>query len=196
MASETEATLLVCSEKPQQLMGEIAGLQSIGGYTLQDNGIEIIRDIYFDTTDLLLQKQKLAVLLRQINSSFKLTFKGPSRDVGKSSVKRTEIEEPWSEKALQNVMNELESRNIKLKQHESGDANQFDYEHDPLVVLKRLGLEIIQERVTERHAKNVVVAEDGRALAELALDSVTYHFGQRDIRVFEIEIEVKDGKSF
>ena len=68
----------------------------------------------------------------------------------------------------------------------------FDRVH-PLEVMTSLGLEVIQDRETHRQVRNIVfVGEESRsALAELAIDSVVYHFGDQQICHHEVEIEAK-----
>ena len=79
-------------------------------------------------------------------------------------------------------------RGIKLpEQH-----RDFDRVH-PLDVMTNLGLEVIQDRETQRQVRNVMpMGQEGEAiLAELAIDSVVYHFNDKAIRHHEVEIEAK-----
>lgn len=186
---EIEATLLIWSETPQVIVGQIARLTSIGNYRLLHQDSKTIYDFYFDTPDHALQTQKLALRVREIDTTRWITLKGPSRPVGRwGGVERLEIEAPWSQDALTRVVKELMDREIEVLQQ----RQKFDYAH-PLNVMSSLELEVIQRRECQRKVRNIVHTgeESGPVLAELAIDSVVYHFSNHQVRHHEVEIEAK-----
>lgn len=181
---EIEATLLVQSEAPEDLTAEISQLEKIGSWRVQKQPSLAIHDRYFDTADARLQQQRLSLRFRQINHESKLTLKGGGEETDWGALRRTEIESPWSLEALRNVLREIEG-------FESADITGLP-ESDPVAALQKLGLKIIQERKTDRTVRNILGSHD-TLLAELALDRVTYQFGQRQILHHEIEVEARGG---
>jgi len=97
---ELEATLLICSENPQEIVGQVASLTGIEDYRLLPQDPSKIHDIYFDTPDAFLNNKKIALRLRQIGTEQWITLKGPSYLTGWGSMERLEIEESWSKKSL------------------------------------------------------------------------------------------------
>jgi inorganic triphosphatase YgiF len=183
---EIEAALIIRSRNPQIVARKIAGLRSIADYRLLPQDSETIHDLYFDTPDRKLQTQKLALRLREIGTTRWITLKGPSQPTDWGGMERLEIEAPWSQDALTRVVKELTDRRINMLLHDQ----DFDRTH-PLDVMTSSGLEVVQNRETHRQVRNVVFRESGPVLAELAIDSVVYYFGDQEIRHHEVEIEAK-----
>ncbi|MFQ6102203.1 MAG: CYTH domain-containing protein [Anaerolineae bacterium] len=184
---ESEAALIIRSENPRAVARQVAGLTSIAGYRLLPRGSMAIHDVYFDTLNHALQTQELALRVREIGAAHWITLKGQSQPSSWGGVNRLEIEVPWSQNALTRVVKELVGRGIKMPQQ----RQDFD-RTQPLEVMTSLGLEVIQERETHRQARDIVSAgEESRLLAELAIDSVVYRFGDQQIHHHEVEIEVK-----
>jgi CYTH domain len=212
MPIESEEALLICSQDPEAIADKIAGLKSIAGYLLEDKGSQMIRDIYFDTPRYpSLKERKLALRLRQINSDIlKITFKGPSQFRSNSSSslqQRQEIEEEWSKRGLQTIVEQLKKENINVSdnvlQHENSYAfKDIQYAID---MLKQLGLDkVIQDRTTKRIVRNVISsntnddsqAKNSKILAELDIDTVTYFFGDDNkVLLHEVEIEAKEDET-
>lgn len=185
---EIEATLIIWSETPQVITEQIASLTSIKNYRLLPQDSKTINDSYFDTPDHALQTQKLALRIREIDGTYWITLKGPSRPVGRwGGVERLEIEAPWSPDALTRVVKELMDRGIKVLRHQEFDCAR------PLDVVSSLGLEVVQHRECQRKVRNIVHKgeESGPVLAELAIDSVAYHFNNHQVHHHEVEIEAK-----
>jgi hypothetical protein len=185
---EVEATLIICSEEPELIAREIAGLGSIKHYRLFPQDSQEIHDRYFDTPEHALQSQRLGLRIREVGGMHLIALKGSSETSGWGSAERLEIEEIWSENAVRRMVRELRNRRVQLPPLPE-DFSRVD----PLDVMTRLGLEVIQDRETHREIRTIVFAgkEKGRVLAELAIDSVAYHFGDRKIRHHEVEIEAK-----
>src|SRR5207245_10872379 len=81
---------------------------------------------------------------------------------------RQETELDWSPSSLSKIMEAISSRGIRLETNASDVG-------DPTDSMKKLGLIVIQDRETKRASRGIVSVE-GATLAELAIDSVTYHF--------------------
>jgi len=185
---EIEAALIICSENPQVVASQIAGLTSIANYRLLPQNSETIHDLYLDRPDRALQTQELALRLREMGVAQWITLKGRSQPTGWGGVERLEIEAPWSQDALTSVVKELMDRRIKMLPQ----RQDFDYAH-PLNVLMSLGLEVIQDRRSYRVVRNIVPMgeESSPVPAELAIDAVVYHFSGQETRLHEVEIEAK-----
>lgn len=187
-SSESEATLLIWSERPEAVATQVSGLTSVAGYHLLPRDAQTIHDRYFDTPDRTLQAQKLAVRIREMDATLWITLKGPSRQIDWGGEKHLEIEAPWSLNALTRIVKELKDKGIELmQQHQS-------FEHTyALDVMSRIGLKVIQDREAYRRVRNIIPmgAASRRVLAELAIDSVTYHFSGQDVHLHELEIEEK-----
>jgi uncharacterized protein YjbK len=182
---EVETALVICSAQPRKTVEQVAGLTAIGNYRLLPRSPRMIRDRYFDTPaqDL----QSLALRLREVDGPYWLTLKGDSQPTDWGGVRRLEIEVGWSREGLTMIINELKDRGVNLR-----SLRKVDYAR-PLEVLKRLGLKIIQDRENLRIIRDIVRKDDkkGEVLAELAIDSVVYHFSKQNIRFYEVEIESK-----
>ncbi len=187
---EIEAALIIWSEEPQIVASQIAGLAAIGNYRLLPQDPQIIHDLYLDTPDRALQTQELALRVREIGTMRWVTLKGPSQPTDwEGGVERLEIEVLWSKDALTRVVKELVNRGIKILPQ----RQDLDDVH-PLDVMASLGLEPIQDRESHRRVRNIVKGEaNDSVLAELAIDSVVYHFGGQEIRHHEVEVEAKEG---
>jgi len=185
---EIEASLVIWSETPQAVAARIASLTSIANYRLLPRASQLIHDVYLDTHDRALRLRRLALRAREIGGTCWITFKGPVQPTGwAGGVERFEIEVPWSEQAQAMVVEELEARGVNLLKPEG----KFDDVH-PLDVLADLGMEVVQDRQTSRQLRDIVAVEQaGLVIAELAIDSVVFHFKDRNVRYHEIEVEAK-----
>lgn len=185
---EIEAALIVWSETPQLVVSQVVGLTSIGNYRLLPQDSQVIHDMYLDTPDRALQAPQMALRVREIGETCWITLKGPSQPTAwKRGVKRLEIEAIWSEEAVTRVVEELMVRGIKVLQpwQDIGDVQ-------PLDVMASIGFEVVQDRESHRRIRNILEGKKGSpVLAELAIDSVIYHFGSRKVCFHEVEIEAK-----
>jgi inorganic triphosphatase YgiF len=188
---EVEAALVVWSENPQGVASQIADLTAIGSYRLLPQDPQLIHDLYLDTPDRALQTQQLALRVREIGTTRWVTLKGRSQPTGwEGGAERLEIELRWSKDALARVLAELVDRGKVLQQRQD-----LDYAH-PLEAMASLGLQVIQDRESYRRVRNILKGgESDSVLAELAIDSVAYHFGGQEIRQHEVEIEAREGGS-
>ena len=189
---EIESTLIIWSEAPQIVARQIAGLTSVGDYRLLPQAPQMIRDLYLDMPDHALETRELALRVREIGTTRWVALKGRSQPTDwEGSVERLEIEALWSQDALTRVVEELVDRGIRILLQ----RQDFDYA-DPLDVMTSLGLEPVQDRESHRTVRNIVKGEaSDSVLAELAIDSVVYHFSDWEIYHHEVEIEAKEWRS-
>ncbi|MDA0734883.1 MAG: CYTH domain-containing protein [Chloroflexi bacterium] len=185
---EIEATLIICSETPQKVVANVAALSSAGQYALQPRPPASIRDYYLDTTEQILRQANFNLRLREIDQALWLTLKGPPKRLAEGISERLELEIPWSPDSLARIKADLASRDIMLPTIPLTPGST-----SPLVALAAAGLETIQQRDNHRQIRNIrdCAIPDNPPLAELSIDSVVYHFGQRPIRHYEVEIEAK-----
>ena len=186
-AQESEVALIISSRQPQQIVARTADLSSIAGYQLIPRDPLKMRDLYFDTRGRAFEPLKLALRVREFGATRLLALKGPSKPTDWGGVERLEIEEPWSHDALAKVTRALRDRGI-----ETPKQGRFSEGH-PQQVLKDLGFQVIQDRETHRQVRDIAGAdkEGSPVLAELAIDSVHYRLGGKEIRHHEVEIESK-----
>ena len=97
---------------------------------------------------------------------YKITVKAPKNRT-KNYSDRVEIEEPWSEKPFYNIMNKLNSIDIKLSNFE------HCYDKIPNKALEKMGLKNIQNKKTNREIINAVNKASKKIEFEFALDHTT-----------------------
>lgn len=183
---EREATLLICSDRPETVYQEIASLTAVGAYKLVPDKPQLLEDRYFDTPDRKLSARKWGLRLRWIGPKLWITLKGPSKQTEWGGRERVEIEALWSKASLAGVEAELSRQGVEL------NLQGEDVEHsDPMEATTLSGLVVIQRRDTRRAASAVISGTDGMVLAELAVDSVAYFFPETEILHYELEIESK-----
>ncbi|MBM3129529.1 MAG: CYTH domain-containing protein [Chloroflexi bacterium] len=189
---ETEIALAICADDAARIAKNIAALRALGAYRLEPQPTQNIRDIHFDTRDHALQKQKLALRIRERDSETLITLKGPSQKTASGAQERMEIEARWSPVALTRVLRELNTRGIVVKISPRDFARA-----EPHATLARLGFRAIQKRTTRRQIRHVVPRDAPRKTvdAELAIDAVTFRFGRQRVHLREIEIEAKHAQA-
>jgi inorganic triphosphatase YgiF len=185
-AIETEIAFVFSSGNAQRVRRHIADLTSIDKYQLLPQNSESLHDRYFDSPRHDLRAKGFALRLREIDKTPWITLKGPSKSTDWGGVERLEIEVPWSQDALNGVLEKLSDSRIKL-QH----GNKKPKGVEPLDAMMGLGLRVVQDRQTHRQIRNVVIGEGSPVLAELAIDSVVYHFTGQEVLHYELEIEAK-----
>lgn len=185
---ESEVALIIISRQPEEVVARLVDLSSIPGYHLLPRDSLRMRDLYFDTQDRAFESQKLALRVREIGAKNWLAMKGPSKKMDWGGVERLEIEQPWSQDAMTKVVKALADRGIETVKQWC-----FSEHGHPRQVLQDFGFQVIQDRETHRHVRNVVRLAEAAdpALAELVIDTVVYHLGDRAIRHYEVEIESK-----
>ena len=172
---ELEAALIARSGRA--VLDEVANLTRLGPHLLDQIPSLRITDVYLDTPDRSLDRHRLALRIRQRNDERLLTLKGEGR-AARGGVSRLELELPWSPEAVERVGAEVTQRGVVLPDGWSADQ-------------PRLGLEVRQERKTQRRLRLLRHEPGGPELAELAIDEVSYRFGGRLALLHEVEIESK-----
>jgi len=187
---EIETKLVILSDAPEAIADEIARLESLGGHQLRRAESVTVHDLYFDTTDLQLERHGLALRMRSTQSRQLLTLKGPEVTIG-STMQREELEQDWSREALATIQAELSARGVGLVVPDPLLA-----ESNPVTVLQGMGLAQMQDRQTTRRRRQIVRGMTGdesedESEAELAIDRVMFRFGDRRVCHYEVEIELE-----
>lgn len=192
--AEREAKLVIRDARPEAIADAIAALDHLAGCPLVPAGEVALRDVYLDTPARALSERGDALRVRVAGGETLLALKGSGREVDPGVLEREEIEAPWSAAALDRLRTLLAARGIALREAPAAG--------EPVVALRALGLEAVQERTTTRRLRNVV-DEGGAIIAELAIDEVTYHLkairlDAGAVRHHEVEIEAKapDGAAY
>jgi len=183
--SEVEAVLIIKGDV-DAVLKELAGLRSILNYRLEPGQSKIIHDRYFDTIDRRLRKRGANLRIREMDGSLFISVKSHTRRTLRGATARREIEVPWSKQNLLSLIKDLElEADLALPERQFSDA-------DPLAAMEATGLQLVQDRETRREVRNVSsVRKPDLVLAELAIDRVTYHIGNHNISIFEVEVEEK-----
>jgi inorganic triphosphatase YgiF len=174
---------MIVADQPQEVAERLAQLSSVAGYPLEVSGDQRIHDRYFDTSDRSLAARRIALRVRQVNGSTLIAVKGPSRAMPWGTNERFELEEGWSARALNDVLRKLRENVVSVPDSASIDR------HSPDATLENLGFLVVQDRETERRIRHVM--SDDEVAAELAIDGVTFHLGEMDGRLYEVEVEAK-----
>ena len=147
---EVEITLLVCSDNAPRAAQRIAELNVIGPYRLVSRGARSISDTYLDTSDHRLYRHQLSLRVRRVDGETFITFKGPAEQLPWGGASRLEIEVPWSEAALRDILPRLEIRGLEPARMIPIAAA------DPLETLADLGLQPIQARENQRQVRDLI----------------------------------------
>lgn len=184
-SSEVEAVLIIKGDV-DAVLKELADLRSILNYRLEPGQSKTIHDRYFDTIDRRLRKRGANLRIREIDGSLFISVKSHTRRTLRGATARREIEVPWSKQNLLSHIKDLElEADLALPERQFSDA-------DPLAAMEATGLQLVQDRETRREVRNVSsVRKPDLVLAELAIDRVTYHIGNHNISIFEVEVEEK-----
>ena len=184
-SSEVEAVLIIKGDV-DAVLKELADLRSILNYRLEPGQSKTIHDRYFDTIDRRLRKRGANLRIREIDGSLFISVKSHTRRTLRGATARREIEVPWSKQNLLSHIKDLElEADLALPERQFSDA-------DPLAAMEATGLQLVQDRETRREVRDVSsVRKPDLVLAELAIDRVTYHIGNHNISIFEVEVEEK-----
>ncbi|OGB66089.1 MAG: hypothetical protein A2Y94_09385 [Caldithrix sp. RBG_13_44_9] len=184
---EIESKLIITAQDPAAILQQIARKSALLKYQLIKCGRINLRDIYLDTPDFQLKQQRLALRLRKSNNRYYLTLKGKSKLTSWGGVERLEIELPWSGKSYRQIIEILKENDILIDSSQENPSTA-----SPIDILKNPAFTIIQDRETRRLIRKVVsVHRQRKELAELALDTVTFHLVDQTVLHTEIELEAK-----
>jgi len=183
---ELEVVLMIRARDPGATLERVAGLSSIRGYQLRQRSAKKIHDVYVDTSEGMLGRKKMNLRIRQTGEDYWITWKrGPGLLGLWNRNERRELELPWTKDSLSKMTGELDRIGVKLLP--AGD----DAQSGPVETLRTMGLLVIQDRETNRQVREAMPTKGDRPLAELAIDSVEYHFQAQDVRLDEVEVEAK-----
>jgi inorganic triphosphatase YgiF len=188
MATEIETTLVVLGDEPQTLMKELSGHKAIGPYHLTSRGTKVFTDIYYDTVERSLSGWGIALRTRDTAGSVIFCIKQGEHIQGTGAVVREELELPWSRQCLDHAASIIQA----LPTNPILVPTDMD---SPTQCLACLGLFPIQSRKTKRLVFDVSYADREEAIAELALDEVSYSLSGCSIPHYEIEVEAASSSS-
>jgi hypothetical protein len=181
--TETETTLVVVADTPEDVADAVAALTELDGFALLPAPDQSIRDRYFDTSEGVLAATGTGLRIRELDDRRLLTIKGPARPGAHGGVTRTEQEEAWPDRAWAVLRAEL---GTVLGVPAAPAAS------DPVRALEALGLAVVQDRRIARRVRAALPPSGARArVAELAVDAVTFELDGRAVRHHELELEVK-----
>ena len=179
---EKEITLVVYKENADLISNQIAALDQITEYSLREPNIHHIIDVSFDTSDRNLFRNHMSLRIRSINRRCLFTLKSsPVFDMS-GIVKRDELELDWHSDSFGSLTDALIKSGIELPRN-------YKFDSDWYKSMSSLGMNVLQERHTERRTKDVFLEQT--LVAELAIDEVKYKYEKVDILHKEIEIESK-----
>ena len=183
---EVESKLAILADDPQAIADEVADLDQLGGYHLRQCGAVSVDDLYFDNAEQTLESKGIALRLRSAGARRLLTLKGPEHRVG-ATLQRDELEREWGDEGLALVGAELARHGVMLARGTAVVTGSI-----PAEVLADLGLVQVQDRKTQRRRIAVTRSDaDADALAELAVDSVEFRFGDLIVPHHELEVELE-----
>jgi len=181
--TETEVTLLLAADAPEQIADEVAALTELDAYALLHAPDQEIRDRYFDTPDRSPAAAGATLRLRELEARTPLTIKSAPRAAARVGVTRDEQEEPWPGRAWALLRAEL---------GETLAVPALPPASDPVRALEAIGLMLVQTRSTSRRVRAVLPRSGARArLAELAIDAVVFQLGAGTVRHHELELEAE-----
>jgi hypothetical protein len=182
--SEFEVKLVVASRQPREIASSLKKLTRVGDYRLGNRQVIKIRDIYFDTGTADLRKTQLALRVRFEGNLVLLTLKGKAAIADWGGIKRLEIEEAWSLTALQNVL-----KTIPDLKYDSNDIQNSFLSDNPVKTLEKLDFKIVQDRITRREMRDVLMRGRQESLADFVIDEVHFQTSAGKVIHYEVEIE-------
>lgn len=184
---EIEAKLVIESEAPREVALAIGRLSTLGVWHLSERQPVKVRDTYFDLSGDALGGLGIALRLRRSPGECLITVKGPETEAG-GILERRELEDPWSEAAIESALAYLASHGLHLTVPDG--ISRYD---EPEHVLNAAGLVPTQDRTTRRVRRALITqANAGGSLAEVSVDEVVFHLGSRTVGHYEVEIELEE----
>lgn len=181
--NEVEAKLVILSNRPEEVVREIASLERMAVLRLGPLHEDSFEDTYFDLPDGVLSSMMWALRSRRFLTREKITFKGPASETEAGALERPEHEMEWDTDAPQRIRTFLENLKIRVNSPEAGySANSEEF-------LRTIGFRKIQRRKTTRITRMIFAERNQSPVGELAIDKVFFLAGSRQILHYEIEIE-------
>ena len=160
-------------------LAEPLSWRDLAGYVLQPAMPQRIHDRYWDTAAGTFAPKGLNLRLRQLDERELFTLKGAAT-VSDGLFRRSELEVPADLSGWMAVRAALQSQGVPLPELTAGGTN-------PARWLAGAGFEIVQDRETLR--RRLFALDGEEPVAELALDTTTFHLAAIDVTIREIEIE-------
>ena len=179
---EVEFKLVPLGPDPARALAAVADLDALAGHELGPLRRHTIRDVYWDTPAGDLAAIRATLRVREIDGETRFTLKGRGGSQG-GLFTRQELEVPANADGWRRIRAELAALGVELPAP-SPDRAPSSWPADA-------GLRATQDRATSRLAR--VVSLGGVAVAELALDTTEYRFGDRRVTHREVEIEQLPG---
>ncbi len=186
---ESEIALII-RDNADHIRTELAGIRHLLEYDIKPKPSQIIYDTYYDTKREFLKEKKIGLRVRRIDSTMLISTKSDIRRTAGNVIQRREVELPWSYESIRRL-----ARHLKLN---SPIMSASKFRSIPVSrTLATMGLDAIQERRTNREAREVVRRSEipSLILSELAIDKVTYNFKKAMVGISEIEVEAKAARS-
>lgn len=187
MKTEREAALLVVSSDPDLILRRLSALRNAGAYALVPRGAERFRDTYFDTPGGDLGAKRIALRIRDFGAGERAltTLKTPARGAGRVA-ERGELEVPLTETGARKVLAQLQRLGVRASLPSAREFVKGGERAGGSGALLRAS----QVRTNRRLLRDV--EKNGKRVAELAIDRVSYSLGDTPVRFEEVEIEAKD----
>ena len=180
--AEVEFKLVPLGPDPERSLQEVVDLDVLAGHDLGPPRRHAIRDVYWDTPAGDLGALRATLRVRQIDGETRFTLKGGGRSK-RGLFTRQELEVPADAEGWLSICAELSALGIALPVAAP--------EPPPLSWPAAAGLVATQDRSTSRLARPVSLR--GVEVAELAVDTTEYRFGNRRFTHHEVEIEQHAG---
>jgi hypothetical protein len=119
-----------------------------------------------------------------------LTLKGRAAIADWGGIKRLEIEETWSVSSLQKILERIPDLNF--------DTNflfAIFLPDNPVKTLEKLDFKIVQDRITRREMRDVLMRGRQESLADFVIDEVHFQTTAGEVIHYEVEIEAIAEKS-
>ena len=186
---ESEIALII-KNSSDRIRKELSRTQHVLEYDLKPKPSQVIQDTYYDTKERFLGEKRITLRIRRMDDTLLLSTKSDFRRIAGDIIQRREMERAWSYNSIRVL-----ARNLKLyiPIMSSSKFQSLSVSR----VLATMGLEVIQERRTHREPRDIVIRDKVPVsiLAELAIDHVTYDFGDISVGLSEIEVEAKAARS-
>jgi len=194
MSSESEISLVICSNNIQFVTDTIKNIGKFDGFKLNHDKDEKIMDTYFDNDSGLLHEKKATLRIRNKNDIDLVTLKGPPT-YELDNVKRQEYEYNWSKDSFDKISDHLKDlMDIDIKEM------NIDFDIDPRKTFERIGFKEIHKHTNNRKIFDITEVNDlkNNIISEMDIDNVTFHLKSNhnlmNVSVIDLEIE-KKGKT-
>lgn len=190
--TEIETSFLINSFDIDKILQIIKKTGYMFKFSTTKLGNYFFDDFYFDNFQLDLARKKIALRIRIINNNkVKIALKKLKNENMLFS-ERIELEDYFSEKFLESIIDFLLSDGININIENIHDV-YFHYKKNPISFFTSIGLDIIQKRNTSR--KIINFNKDSEIFYEFAIDKTSFLFSNHKISFVSLELESKSLKN-